>query len=57
MAADARKVIYNDGKNLLKKARPKGSLCGALIALIIALVRSLIREEGFFDHLFSVYGS
>lgn len=43
-------------KNLLKKALPKGILCGVLIALIIALVRSLIRGEGFFDHLFSVYG-
>ena len=43
-------------KELLKKALPKGIACGVGAALLVALVRSLIRGEGFFGHLFSVYG-
>lgn len=40
----------------LKKAIPKGIVCGLAIALLVALVRMLIRGGSYTDQLFSGFG-
>lgn len=43
-------------KEILKKALPKGILCGLGLALVYVVVRLLLNGGTFFGHLFSLYG-